>query len=146
MQIRKATTSDIKLLAELMMQFNAEESIINSPSQVSAAISSAFLHPELVSSYIAHSAGTTIGYINVTYTYSFEFMGIEVAIDEIFILPQHRRSGAASRLISQIESEAKKLGAVVISGDIADNKPWLKSFYVRNGFSMAAYRPYYKAL
>ena len=87
MHIEKAQLADIETLAELIMAFNAEEGIQNALIDVMYALIDSFKHPTLVASYLAYHEQQVIGYFHLTYTYSFEYLGVQAILDELFLKP-----------------------------------------------------------
>ena len=146
MHIEKAQLTDIETLAELIMAFNAEEGIHNSLVDVMYALIDSFKHPTLVSSYLAYHEQQLIGYFHLTYTYSFEYLGVQAILDELFLQPAFRAQGLATQLLNLAAQEAKQNGANHLAGIISEQKPWLLKFYTHHGFKTLAYKPFTKRL
>jgi GNAT superfamily N-acetyltransferase len=128
------------------MAFNAEEGINNSLLDVTYALIDSFNHPTLVASYLAYHDQQLIGYFHLTYTYSFEYLGIQAILDELFLKPAFRGQGFATALLKLAASEAKQQGANHLAGISSEQKPWLLKFYTHHGFKMLAYKPFTKHL
>lgn len=146
MHIEKAQLADIETLAELIMAFNAEEGIQNTLIDVMYALIDSFKHPTLVASYFAYHEQQVIGYLHLTYTYSFEYLGVQAILDELFLKPAFRAQGLATELLNLAALEAKQNGANHLAGIISEQKPWLLKFYTHHGFKTLPYKPFTKRL
>lgn len=75
MQILKATRADKAVLIPMMMQFNREESIALSIDVMERTLELSQSHPEYIQTFLVSEGESTIGYIHVCYTFSFEYLG-----------------------------------------------------------------------
>lgn len=146
LQLQEASIRETELLLELMSKFNREENIDFDPEVCRKLISVAFHSPQLVKIWIITLNLSTVGYAILTFTFSFEFGGILATIDEIYIAPEQRGQGLGSAVLELLAKAAIDHGATNLCGDIADEKPWLSTFYQRAGFIYHPYRPYYRQL
>jgi GNAT superfamily N-acetyltransferase len=145
-ELREASFQDVELLLGFMAEFNREESIDFDPEIYRARLNVAFQFSQLVKIWLLVASSEPIGYAVLTFTFSFEFGGVQAAIDEIYLCPKERRKGLGTLVLECLEHEAINSGAKTLWGDISDEKPWLSSFYERAGFTCYPYRPYRKQL
>ena len=54
--------------------------------------------PDLGQAWVFFEEGTPVGYIVLTFGYSFEYHGRDSFIDELYIEPQYRRKGIGRRV------------------------------------------------
>ncbi|NMG09879.1 GNAT family N-acetyltransferase [Brasilonema sp. UFV-L1] len=129
-----------------MAGFNQEESIDFNREAYRERISAAFSSPQLVKIWLIVANSYIVGYAVLTFTFSFEFGGVQATIDEIYIMPEKRGKGWGTSVLELLAQKAISFGAKTLSGDVSDEKPWLSTFYNRAGFACYPYRPYYKKL
>jgi GNAT superfamily N-acetyltransferase len=146
LQLREALPQDSNLLLELMAGFNQEEGIAFNPDVYQARINTAFQFSQLVKVWLVLMDTSPIGYAVLTFTFSFEFGGIQAAIDEIYLYSTERRKGLGILILELLGCEAAHSGAKTLWADISDEKPWLSTFYERAGFKRYPYCPYSKQL
>jgi GNAT superfamily N-acetyltransferase len=146
LQLRDATLQDSDLLLEFMAGFNQEEGIAFEPEVYRDRINAAFQFPQFVKVWLVTVNSAPVGYAIMTFTFSFEFGGIQAAIDEVYLCSTQRRKGLGTLVLELLEREAANSGAKALWGDISDEKPWLYTFYERAGFNPYPYRPYSKPL
>lgn len=145
-ELRKASVQDIELLLEYMAGFNQEEGIFFDTEAYRAKLWNAFRYSQFVKLWLIVANSLPVGYAVLTFTFSFEFDGIQATIDEIYLCPSERRQGLGTRILQSLKHEAIDAGAKTLWADISDEKPWLVKFYERAGFSRYPYRPYSKPL
>lgn len=146
LQLREALPQHSDMLLEFMAEFNREEGISFDPELYRARIDAAFQFPHFVKVWLVIANSSPIGYAILTFTFSFEFSGIQATIDEIYLCSTERRKGLGTLTLELLECEAANSGAKTLWGDISDEKPWLSIFYERAGFKRYPYRPYSKQL
>lgn len=146
LELREASLQDVELLLKFMAEFNREESIDFDAEAYRARLIAAFQVPHFVKTWLVAARSNPIGYAVLTFTFSFEFGGIQATIDEIYLCRTERSKGLGMSVLQCLEREAINSGANTLWGDISDEKPRLLAFYERAGFRHYPYRPYRKQL
>lgn len=127
--VRRATTDDVPILAEL---FDLYRVFYNQPSDIDAA--RAFLLDRLTNdesaAFIAFADGEPAGFVHLYPTFSSVSMMRAWILNDLFVLPEHRRRGIANALMQTAEDFARANPRGVPAGtkDIelktaADNTP-----------------------
>jgi ribosomal protein S18 acetylase RimI-like enzyme len=70
--------------------------------------------PELGRTWIFFDGEIPVGYIVLTFGYSFEYHGRDSFIDELYIEPEYRRQGIGRRAMQFVEERARELGVNAI--------------------------------
>jgi GNAT superfamily N-acetyltransferase len=146
LQLREALPQDSNLLLEFMAGFNQEEGIAFNREIYRARLDAAFHSPQLVKIWLAIAHSSPVGYAVLTFTFSFEFGGIQATIDEIYLCPAERHKGLGTSILELLEREAANSGVKTLWSDIPHEKPWLSTFYERAGFERYPYFSYRKQL
>jgi ribosomal protein S18 acetylase RimI-like enzyme len=75
-----------------------------------------------------------IGYIILTIGFSFEFRGHDAFIDELYIVPAHRRRGFGHQAMAFVEQKAREMGVNALHLEVdRGNDPALE-LYRRAGY------------
>ncbi len=77
---------------------------------------------------------TPVGYIVLTFGYSFEYHGRDSFIDELYIEPQYRRQGIGKRAMQFVEERARELGVNAIHLEVDQGNHSAEELYRRAGF------------
>jgi ribosomal protein S18 acetylase RimI-like enzyme len=77
---------------------------------------------------------TPVGYIVLTFGYSFEYHGRDSFIDELYIEPQYRRQGIGKRAMEFVEDHARELGVNAIHLEVDQGNDPAAELYRRAGY------------
>jgi len=91
-------------------------------------------HPERGRVWLLFLEEKPIGYVVLTLGFSFEFLGTDAFIDELYIEPEFRRRGYGSRAMLLAEAEAKKLGVNALHLEVDEGNEAAFELYRRTGF------------
>ena len=84
--------------------------------------------------YLIKFQGTNIGYIVLSFGFSFEYKGRDAFIDEFFIKPAYRNKGVGSATMDFIESEAKQLNVNAIHLEVEPHNLNAQGLYLNKGY------------
>ena len=90
--------------------------------------------PDLGQAWVFHEDKTPVGYIVLTYGYSFEYHGRDSFIDELYIEPQYRRQGIGRRAMQFVEERARGLGVKAIHLEVDQGNDPAAELYRRAGY------------
>jgi GNAT superfamily N-acetyltransferase len=91
--------------------------------------------PELGQAWIFFDGETPAGYIVLTYGYSFEYLGRDAFIDELYVEPAYRRQGIGRRAMQFIEERALGMGVNAIHLEVDDGNDPAEELYRRAGYA-----------
>lgn len=84
--------------------------------------------------WLLYNGSELIGYVILAIGFSFEFRGHDAFIDELYIVPSHRRRGFGRQTMSFVEQEARKLGVNAIHLEIDPGNNSALELYRRTGY------------
>lgn len=84
--------------------------------------------------YLIKSGTSTIGYIVLTFGYSFEYLGRDAFIDELYITENFRHKGIGKLTMNFIESESKKLNVKAIHLEVEPHNTNANRLYLSKGY------------
>ena len=90
--------------------------------------------PDLGQAWVFLDRETPVGYIVLTFGYSFEFHGRDSFIDELYIEPQYRRQGIGRRAMQFVEERARELGVNAIHLEVDQGNDAAAELYRRAGY------------
>lgn len=101
---------------------------------VSAALRKFLADASLGHTWIFLHNATPVGYIVLTFGYSFEFHGRDAFIDELYIEPQYRRQGIGRRAMQFVEERAREFGVNAIHLEVDEGNDAAEELYRRVGY------------
>jgi diamine N-acetyltransferase len=90
--------------------------------------------PDLGQAWVFFEEETPVGYIVLTFGYSFEYHGQDSFIDELYIEPQYRRQGIGHRAMQFVEERARELGVNAIHLEVDQGNDPAAELYRRAGY------------
>ncbi|HKN75235.1 MAG TPA: GNAT family N-acetyltransferase [Candidatus Acidoferrum sp.] len=90
--------------------------------------------PDLGQAWVFFEDETPVGYIVLTFGYSFEYHGRDSFIDELYIEPQFRRQGIGRRAMQFVEERACELGVNAIHLEVDQGNDPAAELYRRAGY------------
>jgi GNAT superfamily N-acetyltransferase len=133
-QTRQASASDIEALVPL---FDAYRVFYGKPSD--AAVARAFLlerfqHNQSVIFLALHSNGTAVGFTQLYPSFSSVSAARSFILNDLFVVPEARRSGVAGQLLEAAANYGRAVGAVRLSLSTAITNESAQALYVSEGW------------
>jgi ribosomal protein S18 acetylase RimI-like enzyme len=133
-EFKHITTADIETIVSLMEKFYA---IDNYPikSDVSKALFEEFIsNQNLGKAWLIVSDNEIVGYLILTFVFSFEYQGKIAFLDELYVTETARGKGIGSEAIAFIKTESHKLSLKLIYLEIEPHNEKAQKLYLANGF------------
>ncbi|WP_343625217.1 GNAT family N-acetyltransferase [Flavobacterium lindanitolerans] len=131
---RPIQTSDIDIVVPMMQEFY---SIDNYPIDI--AISKALFlefieNPHLGKAWLIYSDEEIVGYIILTFVFSFEYKGTIAFLDELYISDKARGKGIGKKALDFIHQEALSLSLKIIYLEIENHNEIAQKLYLSKNF------------
>jgi ribosomal protein S18 acetylase RimI-like enzyme len=94
--------------------------------------------PDLGQAWVFLDGETPVGYIVLTFGYSFEYRGRDSFIDELYIEPQYRRQGIGRCAMQFVEERTRELGVNAIHLEVDQGNDAAAELYRRAGYDVHA--------
>ncbi len=94
--------------------------------------------PDLGRAWVFFEEETPVGYIVLTFGYSFEYHGRDSFIDELYVEPQFRRRGIGRRAMQFVQERARDLGVNAIHLEVDEGNDPAAKLYRRAGYDAHA--------
>ena len=101
-----------------------------------AALEGAIRGTPLAEAYVVEQNGTLIGYFVLCFTWSIEFGGLVVILDDLYLKKEFRNQGIGSLILSKVKEIAIVKDAVQIFLEVEHANQRAMQLYQRNGFSI----------
>jgi ribosomal protein S18 acetylase RimI-like enzyme len=131
---RLAGQADIAILVALMRQFNAIDAYPFDEHITRSALEQFIGDPTLGRLWLIQEDDIVIGYLALTFGYSFEYHGRDAFIDELYILPSHRGQGIGTRAMQFVIEAAPGLGVHALHLEVEQQNSAAQRLYRKAGF------------
>ncbi|KOS06546.1 GCN5 family acetyltransferase [Flavobacterium akiainvivens] len=91
--------------------------------------------PDLGKGWVIVVDGQPVGYVILTFVFSFEYAGRIAFLDELFITAEMRGRGLAKQALDFIAQEAASLSVKIIYLEIEPHNETAKKLYLSKGFT-----------
>ena len=128
--------SDIEIIIKKMQDFYALD---NYPIdvQTSRNLFETFISNEsLGRCWIILNEKEVVGYVILTFIFSFEYKGQIAFIDELYIQATHRSQGIGQKTIDFIKTEAKNLDIKLLYLEVENHNEAAQKLYLKNDFEV----------
>ena len=128
--------ADIEVITQMMQNFYA---IDNYPMDVEVAknLFQEFITNEhLGKSWLIYSENEVVGYIILTFIFSFEYGGKIAFVDELFIKETARGKGFGKEAIQFIQSEVPKLSLKLLYLEVEPHNENAQKLYLAHDFEL----------
>jgi len=133
-EFKPLQTSDIETIVSMMQEFYA---IDNYPIDIaiSKALFLEFLeNPHLGRCWLIYSDGETVGYVILTFVFSFEYKGTIAFLDELYIAAKARGKGIGKLALDFIHQEAISLSLKIIYLEVEGHNEIAQKLYLSKDF------------
>jgi ribosomal protein S18 acetylase RimI-like enzyme len=135
-QFKPLAVADIETIVTLMQEFYA---IDNYPIDIEAskALFEEFItHENLGKSWLILSDDQLVGYIILTFVFSFEYQGKIAFLDELYLSEKARGKGIGSKAIEFIQNESHKLSLKLIYLEVEPHNEKAQKLYLAHDFEL----------
>lgn len=81
------------------------------------------------------ASGAVVGFVQLFQTYSTVWLGPQLVLEDLFVVPAARGAGAAARLLERAEAHARDIGAVGMFLETAMDNEIAQRVYERAGWT-----------
>lgn len=130
---RRATCADIPPLVALMQEFYAEAAIPLDPAWATQAFASLLEDPRRGATWLLERDGAPVGHVVLSLRFAMEFGGLLGYVDDLFVRPAARRSGAAAAGLAALIAECRRLGCRALEVEVGADNAGAQALYSRIG-------------
>jgi len=136
LEFREAIPGDEAVLLPMMRALAKQdpEVIPFDESATRAAFHQFLSLPEFGRIWLLYDGPSLVGYIILTIGFSFEFRGHDAFIDELYIVPSHRRRGFGRQAMVFVEQRAREMGVNAVHLEVDRGNDRALELYRRAGY------------
>lgn len=137
MEIREFQKEYIENILQFMKNLQREdpEELPSTRDLLIEKIHAALQHAESVKIFMVFEGSVPVGYFVVISSYSLEFGGRMIEIDEMYVDKPHRQKGYAKQILAFCEIFAKDNGCVSVYLTTTMSNVYARELYRKYGFS-----------
>jgi ribosomal protein S18 acetylase RimI-like enzyme len=133
-EFKPLATPDIETIVSMMQEFYAIDDYPISVD-VSKALFQEFISNEnLGKAWLIVSDNEIVGYLILTFVFSFEYQGKIAFLDELYVTEKARGKGIGSEAIAFIKTKSHKLSLKLIYLEVEPHNEKAQKLYLANGF------------
>ena len=135
-QFKPLIISDIETVVSMMQEFYA---IDNYPIdvEISKILLTQFItNKTLGKAWLIIFNDEIVGYIILTFVFSFEYQGKIAFVDELYVTEKARGKGIGSKAIEFVKVQSHKLSLKLIYLEVESHNKKAQNLYIANGFEM----------
>jgi ribosomal protein S18 acetylase RimI-like enzyme len=128
------TAPDIELIVPMMQDFYAIDNYPIEPETTKKLFKTFIDNPDLGSCWLISHDEIIVGYVILTYIYSFEHQGRIAFLDELYLNKNARGKGIAKVALKFVHNQARQNNLKIIYLEIETHNEVAKNLYLSNDF------------
>ena len=132
MSIRRADTSDVEFLVQLMAEFYSESGYDLDQDRAATAFGELLSDPLLGRVWVL---GEAVGYVVLTLGYSMEYGGRDACVDDLYVRKAHRRAGLGTAALEAVLNECREQAVKAIHLEIGRDNVAAQALYRKFSFA-----------
>ena len=127
---------DIIKTSALMVDFYAIDNYPIDTEKTKELLDQFIENPALGLAWLIYVNDTIVGYIILTFVFSFEYQGKIAFLDELYVTETARGKGIGNQAINFIKGESKKLDLKLLYLEVEEHNRNAQNLYLAHGFEM----------
>ncbi len=132
--LRIPKEAHINAITDMMADFYAIDDYPFETSVMQEQVRYFLANEHLGRLWILQHADLVLGYVVLSFGFSFEYKGRDTFIDELFIKSDERGKGIGKKALILVEEEAKKLSVNALHLEVESHNEAGKKLYYQQGF------------
>lgn len=129
-----AKTADLKEVLHMMEDFYVIDDYPFDKMMTAANLKKFVSNPELGRLWLIICEGEIIGYLVLTFGFSFEFRGRDAFLDELYLKESYRSRGIGSHAVDFVLKQAEELNIKAVHLEVERHNEKGTKLYMRKGF------------
>lgn len=92
------------------------------------------LNPNLGKAWLIYENDIIVGYVILTFVFSFEYKGILAFLDELYIKREHQGKGIGKQTVLFIQQESSQLNVKMLYLEVEEHNENAQKLYLANDF------------
>ena len=125
---------DIPICVSLMQEFYAIDHYPIDATETTKLLATFIADRNLGQAYLIYNKEIIVGYVIMTFVFSFEYKGTLAFLDELYIKETARKQGIGTKTIEFIKQEAKKLNVKIMYLEVENHNQNAQKLYIAHYF------------
>ena len=134
-RFRPGTIDDLVAVSALMADYYAEDGYSYDAIRAATQLRRFVTSPQLGRLWVAQIDGQIVGYLILTFGFSFEYGGRDAFIDEVFIAAPFRGKGLGREAMAVAQTCAQEHGVRALHLEVEPHRTAAASLYASVGFT-----------
>ena len=135
-QFKPLVVTDIDTIVTMMKAFYAIDNYPIDKEKSKTLFQEFISNEDLGKSWLILSDEETVGYVILTFVFSFEYQGKIAFLDELYLNEKARGKGIGSQAVTFVLEQSKKLSLQLIYLEIENHNQNAQKLYIANGFEL----------
>ncbi len=135
-QFKPLVVTDIDTIVTMMEAFYAIDNYPIDKEKSKTLFQEFISNEDLGKSWLILSDEETVGYVILTFVFSFEYQGKIAFLDELYLNEKARGKGIGSQAVTFVLEQSKKLSLQLIYLEIENHNQNAQKLYIANGFEL----------
>ena len=93
-------------------------------------------NPNLGKSWLVYQNDEIVGYVILTFVFSFEYKGILAFLDELYIKEEHQGKGIGKRVVQFVQQESSQLNVKMLYLEVEEHNENAQKLYLAHDFEV----------
>jgi ribosomal protein S18 acetylase RimI-like enzyme len=133
-QFEKASPADAESLLSMMGDFYRGEGYPFDPARAREALLPILEDDSKGRVWVMRDEGAPVGYAVLALGWSLEYHGRDAFVDEIYVVPSHRRRGLGRRALLVVDEACREIGVRVLHLEVEKDNDRARELYRTQGF------------
>lgn len=134
MEIRLATSDQRETIIEMINELWTYDDIVAERDNINRAVDLIFSQPSLAEIHLLYEGDEVAGYFILVTSFSIEYGGLYVILDELFVREPFRRRGLGRQIINFVLDRCREQGWLAIEAMADEKNKMAQYFYGSHGF------------
>lgn len=128
--------NNINIISALMVDFYAIDNYPITIEKTKALLDQFIDNPALGLAWLIYTNETVVGYLILTFVFSFEYQGKIAFLDELYIQPKAQGQGIGKSAVAFAQKQSKELGLKLLYLEVEEHNLSAQQLYLKSGFSI----------
>lgn len=133
---KEPTSKNWKEITLLMEEFYQMDGYLFNKEKAKALFIHFLNEEKFGKSWLIYEKKELIGYVILTFTFSFEYQGKIAFLDELYLIKSARGRGIGKEVVRFIQEEAAKLSLKIIYLEVESHNEAAQKLYIASNFTM----------
>nr|WP_315159078.1 GNAT family N-acetyltransferase [uncultured Flavobacterium sp.] len=132
---KRLEKNHINIISALMVDFYAIDNYPITIEKSKVLLDQFIENPALGLAWLIHKNETVVGYLILTFVFSFEYQGKIAFLDELYVQPQAQGQGIGKSAVAFAKTQSEELGLKLLYLEVEEHNLSAQQLYLKNGFT-----------